>query len=364
MIVITTRNFLPEVGGMQILMTDIASHLSKYFKVKVYAEDKKNAKEFDAKQNYEIERIKGFKFIRKFRKANQIQDLFNKNKEITALISDHWKSLEKLSKNNCQSVPTLCLIHGKEINHPNGSPLNVRMKNSLSKAKYVIANSGYTKNLAIDKGIDEKKIIIINPGTDPASENLDENRALEIYNNSSPKIVTVCRLEKRKGLEQTLLALKNFESKYENFRFIIVGDGEEKQNLEQQVNNLNLNKNVIFLSKTTNDLKHSLIKTADFYIMPSIQVGKSVEGFGISFLEAAKYGTPSIAGLVGGASDIVKHNETGLLCDGEKYDEIYQSLIKIMDNDNYKSMGNKAKQYSENFLWKTQIKKYLDLIKQ
>jgi len=98
--------------------------------------------------------------------------------------------------------------------------------------------------------------------------------------------------------------------------------------------------------------------------MPSIQVGKSVEGFGISFLEAAKYGTPSIAGLAGGASDIVKHNETGLLCDGEKYDEIYQSLIKIMDNDNYKSMGKKAKQYSENFFWKTQIKKYLDLIKQ
>ncbi len=363
MIIITTRNFLPELGGMQTLMTDIANHLSKFSKVKVYAEDKKNASEFDKKQSYEIERIKGFKFIRKFRKANQIQNYFNSNKNIKALISDHWKSLEKLSVNTCRSVTTLCLIHGKEINHPNGSPLNVRMRNSLLKAKYIIANSEYTKNLAIDKGVSEEKIIIINPGTDMADDNLDESAALEIYNNSNPKIITVCRLEKRKGLEQTLLALKNFESKYENFRYIIIGDGEERQNLEKQVNNLNLKKNIIFLSDASQTLKNSLIKTADFFIMPSIQVGKSIEGFGISFLEAAKYGTSSIGGLAGGASDIIKHNETGLLCDGEKHDEIYNNLIKMMENENYKIMGDNAKKFSKNFLWDTQIKKYLDLIK-
>ena len=133
---------------MQILMSDIAKHLSKHSKVKVFAEDKKNAQEFDQNQKYEIQRIKGFKFIRKFRKANQIQDYFNQNKNISALISDHWKSIEKLSKNICQSVPAICLIHGKEINHPNGSPLNIRMKNSLSKAKYIIANSEFRSNIS------------------------------------------------------------------------------------------------------------------------------------------------------------------------------------------------------------------------
>jgi len=361
-IIITTRNFLPEMGGMQILMSDIAKHLSKHSKVKVFAEDIKNAQGFDQNQKYEIQRIKGFKFVRKFRKANQIQDYFNQNKNISALISDHWKSIEKLSKNICQSVPTICLIHGKEINHPNGSPLNIRMKNSLSKAKYIIANSEFTKNLAIEKGIQEEKIKIINPGTDNVDEDCDENAALEIYNNAKPKIITVCRLEKRKGLEQTLLALKNFEARYENFRFIIIGDGEEKQNLQKQVENLSLNKNIIFLSEASLKLKNSLIKTADFFIMPSIQVGKSIEGFGISFLEAAKYGTPSIGGIAGGAADIIKHNETGLLCDGEKHDEIYNCLINIMENNKFESMGDKAKKFSEEFFWDKQIKKYLDLI--
>ena len=82
-IVITTRNFLPELGGMQVLMTDIANQLAKYSKVKVYAEVSTGSKEFDEVQNYEIIRIKGFKFITKFRKANQIQDFLTHAEKLT-----------------------------------------------------------------------------------------------------------------------------------------------------------------------------------------------------------------------------------------------------------------------------------------
>jgi phosphatidylinositol alpha-1,6-mannosyltransferase len=363
MFVITTRSFLPELGGMQVLMTDIANHLSKHGPVKVYAEDKPNADVFDKTQKYEIERIKGFKFIRKFRKANQIHDFFNQNKNIAALISDHWKSLEKLSKNLCNSVPTLCLIHGKEINHPIKSPLNIRMINSLSKAKFIIANSNSTKLLAIEKGLNEAKIKIIHPGIDlNNSETFDDEAAHNIYGKAYPKIITVCRLVKNKGIDQTLLALKNFENKFPDFRYIVIGDGEQKRKLEQITHNLNLNKNIIFLSETNQALKNSLLKNSNIFIMPSIHLGKFIEGFGISFLEAAKYGIPSIGGIAGGASDIIKHKETGLLCDGENHSEIYKSLTQIMENNNYKIMGEKAKLFSEQFSWDLQIKKYLDLI--
>ena len=64
------------------------------------------------------------------------------------------------------------------------------MLNSLKKAKYVIANSEFTKNLAIEKGVDENKLFIINPGTDiHENDDLDKimlkkfltMRALELY---------------------------------------------------------------------------------------------------------------------------------------------------------------------------------------
>jgi len=364
MIVITTRNFLPEIGGMQTLMSDLATHLSKFYEVKVFAEVSKDSKKFDESQKYEIIRVKGIKFIRKFRKANQIQDFFLKNKNINALLSDHWKSLEKISKNTCLSSCTICLIHGKEINHPKGSPLNIRMLNSLTKAKYVIANSEFTKNLAIEKGINENKIVIINPGTNiHENESLDENYAKKIFNNANPRIISVCRLEKRKGLENTLLALKNFQSKFENFKFAIIGDGEEKENLKNQIKNLNLSQNIILLQNIDTKLKNALIKFADFFIMPSIQVGKSVEGFGISFLEAAKYGTASIGGIQGGSSDIIKNKNTGLLCDGNSHGDIYKSLMLIMENNNYKVFGDNAKIFARQFAWENQINKYIDLIK-
>ena len=364
MIVITTRNFLPEIGGMQTLMSDLATHLSKFYEVKVFAEVSKDSKKFDESQKYEIIRVKGIKFIRKFRKANQIQDFFLKNKNINALLSDHWKSLEKISKNTCLSSCTICLIHGKEINHPKGSPLNIRMLNSLTKAKYVIANSEFTKNLAIEKGINENKIVIINPGTNiHENESLDENYAKKIFNNANPRIISVCRLEKRKGLENTLLALKNFQSKFENFKFAIIGDGEEKENLKNQIKNLNLSQNIILLQNMDTKLKNALIKFADFFIMPSIQVGKSVEGFGISFLEAAKYGTASIGGIQGGSSDIIKNKNTGLLCDGNSHGDIYKSLMLIMENHNYKVFGENAKIFARQFAWENQINKYIDLIK-
>ena len=96
--------------------------------------------------------------------------------------------------------------------------------------------------------------------------------------------------------------------------------------------------------------------------MPSIISKKSVEGFGISFIEAASYGVGSIGGKDGGASDAIRHQETGLICDGEDINSIYENIVKFFENDNYKIYGSNAIKFSENFTWKKIVKKYLDLI--
>jgi len=57
---------------------------------------------------------------------------------------------------------SFCLIHSKEINHPAGSSLNKRVLKALNKADFVIANSKFTKELALKLGV--KDVIVINPG--------------------------------------------------------------------------------------------------------------------------------------------------------------------------------------------------------
>ena len=96
--------------------------------------------------------------------------------------------------------------------------------------------------------------------------------------------------------------------------------------------------------------------------MPSIIFKKSVEGFGISFIEAASYGVGSIGGIHGGASDAIQNEKTGLICNGEDINSIYENILKFFENDNYRKYGSNALKFSQNFSWNKVIKKYLDLI--
>ena len=105
-----------------------------------------------------------------------------------------------------------------------------------------------------------------------------------------------------------------------------------------------------------------LIAEADLFLMPSRIEKRSVEGFGISFLEAASYGVGSIGGKDGGASDAITHKKTGLICDGENLSSIYDSIINFFENKNFIEYGKNAKEFSERFHWDKIIKNYLKLI--
>jgi phosphatidylinositol alpha-1,6-mannosyltransferase len=238
------------------------------------------------------------------------------------------------------------------------------MLNSLKKTKYIIANSQFTKNLAIEKGIPSNKIKVINPGiTAPLKTDSDAKaQALELFGNTSPKLISVTRLERRKGLHSVILSLKNLQAIHPNFLYLIVGEGEQEEDLRSITSHMDLETNVIFLGDVREKLKNALLEAADIFLMPSIEDKASVEGFGISFLEASCFKTPSIGGLVGGAADIIKNNQTGLLCDGTDHDAIYNCLQQMLKNDKHIEMGQAAKEYSKQFYWDNQIKKYLQLI--
>ena len=364
MFVITTRNFPPAVGGMQTLMADLAANLVEHGPVKVFADAIDGDYDFDKKQNYQIERIKGFDFIKKYRKNNQVQIFCTENKNIRALIADHWKSIEKISDNICLQIPTLCLIHGKEINHKKGSLLHTRMFQSLKKAKFIIANSEFTKKLAINKGIPATKIKIINPGINPLHpiEKKYDDQAKELFGSMHPKLISVTRLEKRKGIHSVILSLKNLQVLYPNFLYLIIGQGEQSENLKNIARNMDLTNHIVFLEDVPMGFKNALLKHADIFLMPSIEDGSSVEGFGISFLEASMFKTACIGGIVGGAADIIKEGKTGFLCDGTNHDKIYQALTKMLKNKRYIKMGTEAHKQAQKFLWKDQIKKYIKLI--
>ena len=364
MFLVITRNFPPEIGGMQNLMGGLATALVDHGPVKVFADKSERFDEFDKNSKAKIERFGGFKLFRKYRKANRVSEFIKENNNIRSIFFDHWKSVEKINSDTLKSIPSFCLIHSKEINHLQNSSLNKRVLNSLEKVNFIIANSRFTKKLALNIGLPEKKIHIIHPGHDKPA-NIESNfkeESEKIFGNSFPKILTVARLERRKNHQNILMCIRNLKEKFPKIKYVSIGDGDEKKRLLSLVKELKLEKEVIFLDNIEQKLKISLLRNSNLFLMPSIIYKKSVEGFGISFIEAASYGVGSIGGKDGGASDAIKNNETGLICDGQDIGSIYNSITEFLKNDNYKRFGSNAMKYSENFTWEKIIKKYLNLI--
>jgi phosphatidylinositol alpha-1,6-mannosyltransferase len=359
MYLIVTRAFPPELGGMQSLMWGLTKEMSKNFMIKVFADYQENHKEFDKKENFSIERVGGIKFLRKIRKAQLINEFLKENK-VQGIIADHWKSLELINTNKKK----YCLIHGKEINHPKGSSLNKRVITVLNNVEKVIANSEYTKNLAINNGVNKDKVIIINPGVDPVQElNKKSLEKVEsLLKIKSPRLITVSRFDKRKNHEKIVMALRNLKQIYPDIVYICIGYGDEENNLKELVQELNLGSQVMFFKDISNDLKNALLAKSDIFVMPSVIHKTSVEGFGIVYVEAAQYGIPSLGGKDGGASDAIDNEKTGLICDGNNLDDIYSSLNSMIENKKYLEFGKNAKEYANKFNWQKIFEKYKKIL--
>ena len=353
---IITRTFPPDVGGMQNLMWGLARSLSKIKLIKVFADYTEGHENFDKTVSFSIERVSGVKLLRKYRKSYLINEYLMQNKNVQCLIADHWKSLELIKTNKKK----ICLIHSKEINHPRGSRLNKKVLEVLNNVDHVVANSNYTKSLAINLGVEEQRILVINPGVDPVTEipKKDLSKAEELFKGKKQRLITVSRFDKRKNHEKVIMAVRNLKEVYPDIIYTCIGYGDEEENLKKLAIELKLEEQVKFLKDIPNDFKNALVARSNVFVMPSIIHKKSVEGFGIAYIEAAQYGIPSIGGKDGGASDAIINEKTGLICDGNNLDDIYSCIDLIFKENKYLEYGKAAKENANNFTWDKIIESY------
>ena len=245
-----------------------------------------------------------------------------------------------------------------------GTRLNKRVLKVLNNANIVVSNSEFTKKLAIDIGVNENLITVINPGIEKlksiSSKSLE--KAEELLKNRSPRLITVARMDKRKNHEKVIMALRNLKELHPRIIYTCIGYGDEEQNIKKLTRQLFLDDQILFLNNISQDLKNALVSKSNLFVMPTITYKKSVEGFGIVFIEAAQHGIPSIGGRDGGASDAIIHEKTGLICDGNKLEDVYNSINNLLINKKYLEYGINAKKNSENFYWSKIIEKYKKIL--
>jgi len=368
-IIITTQCFYPQIGGIEALMSGMAEAMATSGKdVLVIADGPMN--ETDNLQIYKIKRFNAWKPIRRINKARYVKDIC-KGGEIESIYADSWKSIEYLK---LIDVPIHVLAHGTEI-QKKFNPLNfykyckqIRIHRSYMNAKNIAANSNYTKELLIESiNIDRNKIKIIHPGVDVYDKFIHESTISKVKNiigNSNPVILTLARLENRKGHKIILDALSSLKIKYPNFLYIIAGDGPNKENIKSHVKKLNLDKNVSFLGWITEPEKSVILKNSDLFVMTPHLDKESVEGFGMVFIDAAFHGLATLGTDTGGIPDAIIDGKTGLIAKTSDLKDIAAKIDDLLSNEEKRQSLGKAGQENvkEKFTWKNKVVEYLSLL--
>jgi phosphatidylinositol alpha-1,6-mannosyltransferase len=245
-------------------------------------------------------------------------------------------------------------LHGFDIYSLTGRK-KILAQYILKKADKIIVNSEFTKQVIQQFDIPLEKIVKITPcpqiGVYP--KNVQKSSRNEKI------ILSVSRLVERKGIDTIIRSLPYVWDIDQTIKYIIVGDGPDKNRLQSIVKNeivSELQKNVIFTGEIKTADLNNYYQKADIFILLPRDIQGDIEGFGMVYLEAGLYKLPVIATNSGGVSEAVKANETGILLppnpDFKKVATAITLLIK--DKQMRDAYGLANFNYAKSFQWQKQ----------
>lgn len=364
MIVVSTQCFPPRTGGIENLMHSLCVQLQHNgHPLRVYADAGAAAEdhEFDRSCGFPVLRFGGIKPWRRRSKARAIQAHLDDNDAV--VLTDSWKSLELLETSTVKR--SICLAHGTEFPLRPGTAKAARIVASLGKASAIVANSAYTAGrVAGYLGADDR-IRIIHPGIRPPVTVDPETRTAVQADvaGRAPVLISLARLEPRKGLDLALGVMPALVAKYPHLLYIIAGAGSQRTRLERMVSAAALENHVMFCGMLAEPMKSAYLQAGDLFLLPGTSAGDDIEGFGMAYIEAAAHGLPAVAGRCGGAVEAVVHGQTGLVCDAGSHEELLEAVLVLLDNqERRKELGENARMRARAFFWPERIKDYEQLL--
>ncbi len=216
--------------------------------------------------------------------------------------------------------------------------------NSFFVTKVISVSEG-TLQSCVRQGIKEDKLLMIPNGIKLPDKFLNESekstKIKEIGVEGKFVVAMVARLHRQKGHAFLIEAVKEINK--ENLVVLLIGDGELKDRLEQQIADFGLTSKFKFLG--SRDDVGELLQISDLFILPSLW-----EGMPNSVLEAMSHGLPIIATDVDGTPELIKHNESGFLIEPENSEAIARALSYIVSNNEIReNFGKNARKRVEEF---------------
>ena len=207
----------------------------------------------------------------------------------------------------------------------------------------VVSVSESTAQDLARRGFDRRAMVVIPNGVDLGFYHPDPNEP----KSASPVVLYLGRLKRYKRVDLIVRAFATIVAQEPEARLIIAGQGDARPDLEQLVGELGLQQKVQFAGFVSEQQKRSLFRQAWVHMLTS-----SKEGWGITNIEAAACGTPTIASDAPGLRDSIVDGVTGFLVRHGDVAALASRLREVIaDSALRERLGSQAERFAQQFAW-------------
>jgi glycosyltransferase involved in cell wall biosynthesis len=181
--------------------------------------------------------------------------------------------------------------------------------------------------------LNPEKVVTVYNGVDlslfkPAPAIGRAARNLHDIKENEKAILFLSHVTRQKGIDIAISAFAEILRRKSNLKLMIVGDGDYLPEAKNLVQSLRLEPYVIFTGAVDYEKVADYINAGDILLLPTIRQ----EGLPLVIIEAMACGKPVVASNIGGNSDALEHEKTGLLIQPGSIEEAVKSLERLLDN--------------------------------
>jgi len=341
-ILVHSTDFLPNDGGAAVFVHNICLQLCRLgHQVDVLTLVRDNSDAIDQKQPYRVFRYSTFKRLASLVPMMKVLSLHHRN-HYDLIFAGHFGTtcfIGEIILKKVFNIPFVVLSHGNDVwkFSINTYLDKIFARIVFNNSSLILANSNFTAKRILEMGY-KIKIKILWPGVDENQfhPNVSCTEVRSKYDLVGKKVLlTVVRLVPVKNVGNVLKALCKVVEQVPEVRYLVVGDGPVRDQLEKHRDELGLHAYVYFLGNVEHEQLPMFYCASDVFVMPSCKTKGAVETFGISLIEASACGKPVIGGQSGGIVEAVINGKTGLLVDPDNSDDIASAIIQLLTDQEF-----------------------------
>lgn len=225
-------------------------------------------------------------------------------------------------------------------------------------AHAIVTPSSYLKGIVANWGVKESKIRVIYNGFHSQDLKGTKTNIRKKYKLHGTILMSVGRLVPWKGFSTLIDVFVSVKKEIPDAMLFIAGDGPLKDELALKVSSQGLGDSVVFLGRLDQQVLFEYIKASDIFVLNT-----QYEGFSHQILETMSLGVPIITTRVGGNSEIIENDHTGVLVSYNDADALSEHIFRLVRNPSLsQSLVRKARERVKGFTDERMLNEFAQFI--